>query len=349
MRIARCSVKVAIVISSLAVSFSLSIDCQNMNQFAYDVGIPLNQPNIWSEIQNDCCNTSGITCNNQRVTQIDWPFMNLNGSINGTAIPPRVYKLYLNNNFLNGNIPSKLPSVLQYLALDSNRLTGDIPPLLPEGLLMLHLNVNNLIGDLPAFPSTLKNIRLGSHGQNGNHFTGTLSLNQPISFQVSYNWITDLIVLDISELTIGCDISYNPLLGNTKVAELTMCTQNGLYSAALLPITRSTIVRTTISQKTTILYPFIQLHSGSSQFITAAATASMEWTRDEAETFTYDSFVPLIHIHSILEFFKLGIKLLLNMSMIAYVLCKTPWSRELKNKVQKWKTARRTGGMLLTA
>ena len=47
-----------------------------------------------------------------------------------------------------------------------------------------------------------------------------------------------------------CDLSNNPLLGNPNIDEL-MCTKNGLYSAGLLPVTRSTV--TTLTKTTTQL------------------------------------------------------------------------------------------------
>ena len=102
-------------------------------------------------------------------------------------------------------------------------------------------------GDLPLFPSTLQYLALGYSGYPGNHFTGTLRLNKPIELWISDNLITDVVILDSSLLVLGrfrCYLDNNPLLGNPNIAGLTMCTKNGLYSAELLPVTKSILTTT---------------------------------------------------------------------------------------------------------
>ena len=121
---------------------------------------------------------------------------------------------------MNGSIPSPLPSALRALFVDGNQMTGDVPQL----------------------PATLTNLGLGYIGYSGNHFTGSVVLNRPVEVFINNNWITDVVVYDTSQLSY-CDLSNNALLGNPDIANLTMCTQNSLYSANLLPIT--------ISSKTT--------------------------------------------------------------------------------------------------
>ena len=179
---------------------AVSIDCPNMIQFAYELGMQNKQPAIWTQLQSDCCSTGGITCTSQRVTQIDWSSMELNGTINGTAIPPSLTELSLYSNAVIGNIPKVLPSSLVYLTLARNLLTGSIPSALPSGLLELYLDGNQMNGDLPSFPPTLQNLILGYPGNPGNHFTGSLKLNRPIEVYINYNWIADVVIQDSSQI-----------------------------------------------------------------------------------------------------------------------------------------------------
>ena len=205
---------------------ALSIDCSTMLQFASNLGMQSAQPAIWTQLRADCCATTGVYCVSQRVTQINWYGRSLNGFINSSA----------------------LPSSVTWLNLGPNQLTGSLSSQWPGGLLFLELDGNQLSGDVPSFPSTLEHLRLGYPGYPGNHFTGTVRLNRPVDVMINYNWITDFVIQDTSALGVGvdmCDLSYNPLLGNTNIASLALCTKTGLYSAALLPITRSNLKSTT--------------------------------------------------------------------------------------------------------
>ena len=196
--------------------YGVSIDCPDVINLAIGLILNLKSPSLFTTMKNDCCTATGVTCSSQRVTQIFWFRQGLNGTINGTALPSGLFYLGLYNNLLTGPIPT-LPSLMTTLALDDN----------------------NLSGDLPLFPSTMSNIHLGFPNQAGNHFTGTLRLNRPTNVYINDNWITDVIIQDTSQLT-TCDLSNNPLLGNPRIVSLIMCTQNSLYSASQLPITKFT-------------------------------------------------------------------------------------------------------------
>ena len=141
--------------------YAVSIDCPNMIQFAYDLGMQTARPTIWSALQGDCCNygaTLVICDGSQRVTEIHWNNFGLNRVINGTAIPSRVTVLYLFNNAISGSIPSALPSGLVALYLYNNAISGSIPNTLSSGLVVLSLYGNQMSGDLPFFPSTLTHL-----------------------------------------------------------------------------------------------------------------------------------------------------------------------------------------------
>ena len=223
--------------------YALSVDCPKVISFAFDLGMPSKLPATWSALQSNCCTGGSVTCSSQRVTGIHWWGIGLNGTINGTAIPSSLTVLQLHNNAITGSIPNSLPSGLLSLYLYNNAITGFIPSSLPSGLREMWLHSNRMSGDLPLFPSTLQYLFLGYPDTPGNHFTGTLGLNQPTWLSINHNWITDVIIQDSSAIDPDgyyCDLSNNPLLGNPNIAGLTMCTQNGLYSAALLPNTKTT-------------------------------------------------------------------------------------------------------------
>ena len=241
---------------------ALSVDCPNVVNLAQGIGMESIQPSIWTSLKGDCCTVSSVTCVSQRVTQIYWYELGLNGVINGTAIPIGLTHLTLSYNWaIQGSIPSLLPVGLVKLHLIGNQITGSIPPALPSGLtdfniydnwvsgqipltlpsglLIFQVNGNRMSGDVPLLPSTLRYLVLGFSGYSGNHFTGTIRITKPYDIHINNNWITDIIIQDISAFTV-CDLSNNPLLGNPSIASLTMCTKTGLYSAGLLPNTKTT-------------------------------------------------------------------------------------------------------------
>ena len=203
---------VALLLMSSTI-YAVSIDCPNLRSFAFGLGMQSKQQAIWTQLQGDCCTASSITCDgSQHVTHIDWGNMNLNGFINGTAIPSNVMYLWLYGNVITGNIPSGLPS----------------------GLILLIVHGNQMSGDLPSFPSTLTNLALGYPAYPGNYFTGTLRLNRPIVLLINHNLITDVVIQDSSQIDLyWCDLSNNPLLGNLNIVGLTMCTKNNIYSSAV--------------------------------------------------------------------------------------------------------------------
>ena len=264
----------------LCAVFSLSVDCPKMINFAVGLNLNIQQPAIYSQIQADCCNTTGVTCSNQRVTQISWIDTGLDGYINNSALPsaltvlhlssnrirgqlaaiplglvtvylfdnqlsgtipslePGLRNLRLNSNFFNGTIPTLTPNSLTDLILSNNQLSGPLPSL-PTGLINLKIEGNLLSGDLPTMPVTIHFLVLGTSASPGNHFSGTIILNQPRWIIINGNWITDIFIQDISRIdATKCDFSSNPLLGNAHLTNLTMCSQNGLYDPGLLPNTQ---------------------------------------------------------------------------------------------------------------
>ena len=221
-----------LLLNLFSVLNGVSIDCPDVLNLALGLHLNTKQPTIWSSLQGDCCSGTGITCVNSRVDIITWISRGLDGTINGTALPGKLTIIYLQTNSITGPIPAQLPSTLFSLCLEGNMMTGDVPSL----------------------PSALQYLRLGWPGFPGNHFTGTVSLNQPKWLLLNYNWITELIVNDASLIVnTKCDLSDNPLLGSPNIGTLSMCTQSNLYSAALLPKTISTTSKITTTKTVSAL------------------------------------------------------------------------------------------------
>ena len=212
-----------------------SPDCPNVINLALGLRMDIRQPEIMNQLKSNCCAGASrtILCSaNLRVTSISWINLNLDGYINGSSIPPllRIFSLYDNNIY--GTIPSNLPTNLQEMNWHNNSLVGSIPSTLPNSLIYFNVRSNKLTGDLPLFPSTIESIYLGLPGQpTSNHLSGTLILSSPINLKINDNWISEIIIKDISKLAFGsCDLSDNPLLGNPLLENLTMCIANNLYS-----------------------------------------------------------------------------------------------------------------------
>ena len=149
-------------------------------------------------------------------------------------------------NLLTGPVPSNWLSGLSYLDINSNPMTCNSKQVWPTGITVLKINGLNCIGSNPSYPDSLQYLQIGMSGDLNyfNKYSGTLILKKPTEFYMYNNLITNVTVMDTSVLT-TCDISGNPLLGSPSIATLTMCTQNGLYSASLLPYTISSKVKTT--------------------------------------------------------------------------------------------------------
>eukprot|EP00835_Amoeboradix_gromovi_P006255 NODE_703_length_5018_cov_0.326286.p2 type:complete len:477 gc:universal NODE_703_length_5018_cov_0.326286:2171-741(-) len=252
--------------------YSVSIDCPNIKNLAIGMRMDVKQPALYATLLSDCCTVAGITCVNQRVTGILFQSKLFDGTINATAIPSTLTSIQLRGMFLTGPFP-QLPNSVTYIDLGNNLLSGEIPSL-PSGLTYLSYFQNSLNGSLPStlptkltalyggtnmmsgtlqsvLPSTLNILRLSgnkytgpiptSFAKNmdftafgGNKFTGVLTLNQPKSFNIQDNLITDIVISDISLLT-SCTLSNNPMLGSTNVAALgTKCTATGLYTLIAL-------------------------------------------------------------------------------------------------------------------
>ena len=228
----------------VSVVHGASIDCPALINFASTLGMNTAQPAIMSKLNSNCCNAqAGVVCTSQRVTQVNWELLGLTGTIDGTSIPPLLTALNIGRNQLTGNIPTNWPSGLTYLDISRNPGLNCVSPgPWPSGLQELHLNGLSCTGDVGVFPNSMIYLYLGWVNDDlgtYNKLSGTIALNRPLELEINFNLITDIIITDSSQMDTYCDLSNNPLLGNPHIAGLTMCSQNGLYSPTLLPITLS--------------------------------------------------------------------------------------------------------------
>ena len=322
------------------VVFSASIDCPDMINFALGLRLNVNQPAMWNQLELNCCFPNGISCDsNFRVTNISWDNLQLDGVINGTALPPTLVSLSLVDNFLTGDIPAVFPSGIVNLDLRTNFLTGTIQSL-PPGLITLGLHDNFMHGNVPPLPLTLASLGLGWPGSYGNHFTGSVALNRPYMVFISNNYITDIVVLDTTILGNNCDISGNPLLGNPNIAPLSACIQGGLYNANLLPNTISTTRSTTstnLPRINNLIFTNYLVGSLTASIYRTARTSLMPFI----QKFNSTSFATLqgrqypIQLNtafSLASILRMVLKCLIECFLFVFVLTKTPYKRELR----KW-------------
>jgi len=117
----------------------------------------------WSDNTNwnvgDHCSQSarweGVYCENNRISHLYLNNNNLNGTIpSQIGSLTQVQRVKLNNNNLSGKIPSEIGSLtnMDWLYLEHNMLTGDIPSTIGNlhNLTNLALYNNKLTGDIPS-------------------------------------------------------------------------------------------------------------------------------------------------------------------------------------------------------
>jgi len=356
------------------------MDCPNIINLAIALHMDTKQPTIMSQLRADCCSGSVssspyLGCVGNRVDVVQWNQLNLDGTVNGTAIPNKVTKLYIWQNSITGTLPLSMPTTVTDLDVDSNQLSGTLtvsalPPALtylavylnqfsgpltgafPTAMTYLDVSGTFFTGDVPLLPSTLTTLYLGFTGYPaGNRFTGKVVLNSsPIVFYINDNWITDVVISNPSQLTTqNCDLSDNPLFGNVHIAGLA-CVKNGLYSANLLPITVTTVNAVTTTSKTASLLR----NSRISQYIKTLATGESSFTfhymnLDSSTSPTSWKYQPknsesiltktapqvITSVFSSDQLIMMGFKLIVDSLTLATVFLKTPYKREYKTLLRK--------------
>ncbi|CAI9290206.1 unnamed protein product [Lactuca saligna] len=138
---------------------------------------PDETPSTWrSEEEEDCCNWSGVTCNNQtgRVIELNISSGGLEGEISNSLLNlSYLTHLDLFSNSFHGIIPTFIGSMtrLRYLHLGWNHLNGTIPRSIGSLRKLRHLDLsdNSHCGIIPLEFGNLTNLQvlnLGSLGKS---------------------------------------------------------------------------------------------------------------------------------------------------------------------------------------
>ncbi|KAM7491810.1 hypothetical protein LguiA_034731 [Lonicera macranthoides] len=196
----------------------LSSDRQALLAFAATV--PHQRNFNWNFSLPLCTSWIGVTCNEDRtrVIALHLPGVGLFGSIPPNSIGKldALKILSLRSNYLNGNLPSDVPSIpsLEALYLQNNNFSGQIPLFLSPHLSIMDLSFNSFTGKIPP---SLKNLsRLTLLDLKYNSFTGPIpDLNLPRLklFNLSYNVLNGSIPNSLQHFPISSFIGNSFLCG----------------------------------------------------------------------------------------------------------------------------------------
>ena len=203
---------------------------------------------------------------------------------------------------------------------------------MPSGLQYLRVKNNQLSGPVPPFPSTLTNLMLGSPGSVGNFFSGSIWLNQPIYVEINNNYISDIVIIDTSQLS-TCDLSNNPMIGNPHISGLTMCSKNNLYSITL-PISTVTLTASTTSLENYQVSTTMQDIST----IIFVSNSSIANTVCSLTTKQLEMILPFTSPYILLVIMLQVLRITINTVLLVFTIHKTPFSRELRVRMKKRKT-----------
>ncbi|KAK1435294.1 hypothetical protein QVD17_01055 [Tagetes erecta] len=133
------------------------------------------------EATSDCCEWSGVTCNNQtgHVITLDLSFGDLEGKISPSLVNlTNLSHLDLSWNSFSGPIPMFIGSMtqLRHLNLQGNSFNGTISMFIGSmtHLRYLDLSFNELTGNIPMFIGSITHLRYLSLGVN--YFNGTIPM-----------------------------------------------------------------------------------------------------------------------------------------------------------------------------
>ena len=243
---------------------SLSQDCPQVVSLASGLNMNTTRPSLYNQLVVNCCTSPYVICNEyNRVEEIRWFNMSLNGQIHGSSIPNRLQVLAMPVNKIYGDIPP-LPASLTNLFLGDNLLNGSISPFTPY-IIYIDIGGNRFKGNVPLIPESVEQLELGSINYPGNLFTGELILYKPTHVLLNYNLLTSVILYDTS-LLFECDISDNPLLNHYSIKNLTKCIRNRLYLPSNTTTQYSSIMHISSIQ--------LEITSQSIEFVTTTFQSS---------------------------------------------------------------------------
>ena len=159
----------------------VSSTCQDVVNLARGMGMALVQPTLMSKLITNCCTSGKVVCSGTEVLEIGFGSLNLNGSINGTAIPRTLDRLDAQINKLTGALPI-LPNTQSYVLIHDNKMNGSV--VLPPSLQSFRATGNSFSGSLPSIPNSLNLFEV-----DRNRFTGNIT-KYAAHFDVADNLLT---------------------------------------------------------------------------------------------------------------------------------------------------------------
>lgn len=151
---------------------------------------------LWNITDTNPCSWTGVTCQNERVTELRLPGTGLVGQLPlGIGNLTQLTTLSLRANALSGPIPADFVNLafLQNLYLQKNLFSGEIPGFMydMQSLVRLILANNNFSGEISPRINNLT--RLGILFLESNNLTGSIpdvDIRTLVQFNVSFNRLT---------------------------------------------------------------------------------------------------------------------------------------------------------------
>ncbi len=168
-------------------SLVIATDCDLVMSLAQGLNVHLVNPTLMNQVMTNCCTAPGISCTGSNVTGISWINKNLNGTINGTAIPTQLSHFALHINQIYGSIPNLSQFNFGHLYLLRNKLNGTIGAF-PYRASDIRIYENSLTGSIPNYPNSLALF----YGYD-NKLTGDLPPMRPPNLQLYNNMLTGTI------------------------------------------------------------------------------------------------------------------------------------------------------------
>ena len=202
----------------MSLLFSVSNDCPGVITFANKLNLNVKKPSVWTQLQSDCCSTSGVNCNGTlRVISISWQRYSLDGVVDTTTLPSSLQTLDLPGNNLRGSIPLTWPEKLTYLDLSQNSFTGSLLSNWSSNLITVYLGNNQFSGNVTSnWPQSIQILALDS-----NSFTGIIPKDWPSSLlhiELQVNSFTGTIAVNWPSGLQYMDLSQNSFTGNVPLS-----------------------------------------------------------------------------------------------------------------------------------
>ena len=158
-------------------------DCDLLISLSRGLNLHLVNPTLMSQVETNCCTAPGIGCSGPNVTTISWTNKNMNGTINGTAVPPMLTVLSIQANPIYGDIPM-MTNNIRNLYLYGSKLNGSIVAF-PSKSNDIRIHDNQLTGSLPDYPTGLSLFYCYN-----NKLSGALPPMRAQNFYISNNFFT---------------------------------------------------------------------------------------------------------------------------------------------------------------